>query len=177
MKFNNNLEFKDVKEFLIKFMDEDSSLKYSLLREDDSFIALINCMLKSVEYALEHQESPVWEETLDDREKQKIIYLNYLLPSYYLSDKYDNIKEFLESYVLLVNNYSLVYKEQLVENFINSVVALNNLMKVENHFARLIEISEVLITKYEKGKAVREEPFTISKTYLKELLEEAENTK
>lgn len=30
---------------------------------------------------------------------------------------------------------------------------------------------------YEKGKAVCEEPFTISKTYLKELLEEAENIK
>ena len=48
-------------------------------------------------------------------------------------------------------------------------------MKVENRFTRLIEISELLIAKYEKGHAMREEPFTSSKTYLKELLAEAEN--
>lgn len=36
---------------------------------------------------------------------------------------------------------------------------------------------DMLITKYEKEKAVHEKHFTISKTYLKELLEEVENTK
>jgi hypothetical protein len=71
--------------------------------------------------------------------------------------------------------YTLIYKENLSEKFLNSTQALNNLMKVENHFMRLIEISELLITKYEKGRKMREEPFTISKTYLKELLTEAEN--
>jgi hypothetical protein len=47
--------------------------------------------------------------------------------------------------------------------------------KTLREFMRLIEISELLITKYEKGRKMREEPFTISKTYLKELLTEAEN--
>lgn len=174
---SNDLTFEQTKEILSKFMEEDTALKYSLQREDPEFHFLIDIMIQSIEYALEHQEEPIWEKCLDEREMRKVVYLNYLLPSYFLSDKYENLKEFLDAYTLLLNNYTLIYKEKLTEKFINSTQALNNLMKVENHFMRLLEISELLITKYEKGKFLREEPFTISKTYLKELLEEANNIK
>ena len=172
---SNDLTFEQTKEILSKITKEDTALRYDLQKEDNVFFALIDIMIKSIEYALEHQEEPYWEESLDEKEMGKIVYLNYLLPSYYLSDKYENLNEFLNAYILLLNNYTLIYKDKLTEKFINSTQALNNLMKVENRFTRLIEISELLIAKYEKGHAMREEPFTISKTYLKELLAEAEN--
>ena len=172
---SNDLTFEQTKEILSKITKEDTALRYDLQKEDSVFFALIDIMIKSIEYALEHQEEPYWEESLDEREMGKIVYLNYLLPSYYLSDKYENLNEFLDAYILLLNNYTLIYKDKLTEKFINSTQALNNLMKVENRFTRLIEISELLIAKYEKGHVMREEPFTISKTYLKELLAEAEN--
>ena len=175
MTYNNDLTFEETKKILANFIKEDNALRYSLQREDDNLCDLINTMIKSIEYALEHQEEPIWEESLNEREINKVIYLNYLLPSYYLSDKYENLNEFLDAYILLLNNYTLIYKDKLTEKFINSTQALNNLMKVENHFMRLIEISELLIAKYEKNRSLREEPFTISKTYLKELLTEAEN--
>ena len=172
---SNDLTFEQTKEILNKFIKEDTVLRYELQKEDYSIPALIDIMIKSIDYALDNQENPYWEESLNEREMGKIVYLNYLLPSYYLSDKYENLNEFLNAYILLLNNYTLIYKDKLTEKFINSTQALNNLMKVENHFMRLIEISELLITKYEKGRKMREEPFTISKTYLKELLTEAEN--
>lgn len=172
---SNDLTFEQTKEILNNFIKEDTKLKYSIEKEDGEIPYLIDNMIKSIEYALEHENEPYWEESLDEREMGKIVYLNYLLPSYYLSDKYENLNEFLDAYILLLNNYTLIYKDKLTEKFINSTQALNNLMKVENHFMRLIEISELLITKYEKGRKIREEPFTISKTYLKELLTEAEN--
>ena len=172
---SNDLTFEQTKEILNKFIKEDTVLRYELQKEDNSIPALIDIMIKSIDYALENQENPYWEESLNEREMGKIVYLNYLLPSYYLSDKYENLNEFLDAYTLLLNNYTLIYKDKLTEKFINSTQALNNLMKVENHFMRLIEISELLITKYEKVRKMHEEPFTISKTYLKELLTEAEN--
>ena len=172
---SNELTFEQTKEIIQKFTKEDTTFKYALQKEDKSFLFLIDIMIQSIEYALEHQEEPMWDKALDEKEAGKIVYLNYLLPSYYLSDKYENLKEFLDAYILLLNNYTLIYQEKLNENFINSTQALNNLMKVENHFSRLIEISEFLIARYEKNKSLREEPFTITKTYLKELLAEAEN--
>lgn len=172
---SNNLTFEQTKEILNKIIKENTALKYDLQKEDDTFFMLINTMIKNVEYALEHQEEPQQKDNLNEKEIKKIIYLNYLLPSYYLSDKYENFNEFLDAYILLLNNYTLIYKDKLTEQFINSTQALNNLMKVENHFMRLIEISKILIAKYEKGRSMREEPFTITKTYLKDLLKESEN--
>ena len=172
---NSDLTFEQTKKILTDFIDNDTPLRYEIQKEDSTIPALIDIMIKSIEYAMENEEDPYWDNTLNEVDIKKIIYLNYLLPSYYLSDKYENFKEFLEAYVLLLNNYTLIYKDKLTEKFITSTQALNNLIKVENHFTRLIEISELLIAKYEKGRAMREEPFTISKTYLKELLEEAEN--
>lgn len=174
---NSNLTFEQTKEILIKFINEDTPLRYDIQREDDIIPALIDLMIQSIEYAIEHNEDPYWDNTLNEQDMKKIIYLNYLLPSYYLADKYENLKEFLEAYVLLLNNYTLIYKDKLSEKFITSTQALNNLLKVENRFTRLIEISELLIAKYEKGRNLREEPFTITKTYLKELLEETNNIK
>ena len=172
---SNDLTFEQTKEILVNFIKEDTALKYALKKENHSFTALINIMIESIEYALEHQENPIWEEALNEEEMRKVVYLNYLLPSYFLSDKYENFKEFLDAYILLLNNYALIYQKKLSENFINSTQALNNLIKIENHFTRLIEISEFLIAKYEKNRSLREEPFTITKTYLKELLTESEN--
>ena len=174
---SNDLTFEQTKKILDKFIKEDTKLKYDIEKEDDEIPYLIDNMVKSIDYALENQEKPYWEETLDEREIGKVVYFNYLLPSYYLSDKYENLNDFLDAYILLLNNYTLIYKEKLTEKFINSTQALNSLMKIENHFMRLLEISELLIAKYEKGFKLREEPFTISKTYLKELLEEANNIK
>ena len=172
---NSDLTFEQTKKILTDFIDNDTPLRYEIQKEDSTIPTLIDIMIKSIEYAMENEEDPYWDNTLNEIDIKKIIYLNYLLPSYYLSDKYENFKEFLEAYVLLLNNYTLIYKDNLTEKFINSTHALNNLIKVESHFTRLIEISELLIAKYEKGRAMREEPFTISKTYLKELLEETEN--
>lgn len=172
---NYDLTFEQTKEILTNFINKDTPLRYDIQREDNIIPALIDLMIQSIEYALEHDENPYWDNTLNEQDIKKIIYLNYLLPSYYLADKYENLKEFLDAYTLLLNNYTLIYKNKLPEKFITSTQALNNLLKVENRFTRLIEISELLIAKYEKGRALREEPFTISKTYLKELLTEAEN--
>ena len=172
---NYDLTFEQTKEILTNFINKDTPLRYDIQREDNIIPALIDLMIQSIEYALEHDENPYWDNTLNEQDIKKIIYLNYLLPSYYLADKYENLKEFLDAYTLLLNNYTLIYKNKLPEKFITSTQALNNLLKVENRFTRLIEISELLIAKYEKGRKMREEPFTISKTYLKELLTEAEN--
>ena len=172
---NYDLTFEQTKEILTNFINKDTPLRYDIQREDNIIPALIDLMIQSIEYALKHDENPYWDNTLNEQDIKKIIYLNYLLPSYYLADKYENLKEFLDAYTLLLNNYTLIYKNKLPEKFITSTQALNNLLKVENRFTRLIEISELLIAKYEKGRALREEPFTISKTYLKELLTEAEN--
>ncbi len=173
---SNDLTFEETKKILNDFIEEDTPLKYDIQKEDSSIPALINIMIKNVEEILNNQEIPS-KHNLNENELKKIIYLNYLLPSYYLSDKYENINKFLDAYILLLNNYTLIYKENLSEKFLNSTQALNNLLKVENHFMRLIEISELLIAKYEKSKSLREEPFTISKTYLKELLAEAKEAK
>ena len=173
---SNDLTFEETKKILNDFIEEDTPLKYDIQKEDSSIPALINIMIKNVEEILNNQEISSTP-NLNENELKKIIYLNYLLPSYYLSDKYKNINKFLDAYILLLNNYTLIYKENLSEKFLNSTQALNNLLKVENHFMRLIEISELLIAKYEKSKSLREEPFTISKTYLKELLAEAKEAK
>ena len=94
---SSDLTFEQTKEILNNFIKEDTKLKYDIEKEDGEIIYLIDNMIKSIEYALEHENEPYWEESLDERKMGKIIYLNYLLPSYYLSDKYENLNEFLDA--------------------------------------------------------------------------------
>ena len=77
----------------------------------------------------------------------------------------------------LLNNFINIYEDKVSDDFKGSAEAINNLIRTASNFTRLICLSDVLITKYEKGRAMREEPFSITKTYLKEIFDEIDNLK
>lgn len=171
------LSFEEVKENIKYFSENEISLKNTLDQHVHGVSFLFNYLIEAIEYAIEHPEEPQNLEKYDDKINENIILLNYYLLSYYLQDKYDYLEILIVSHMNLLNNFINIYEDKVSDDFKGSAEAINNLIRTASNFTRLICLSDVLITKYEKGRAMREEPFSITKTYLKEIFDEIDNLK
>lgn len=171
------LSFEEVKENINYFLENEITLKNILDQHTFGVGYLFKYLINSIEYAIEHPDAPQNLETYDDEINDNIILLNYYLLSYYLQDKYDYLEILIVSHMNLLNNFCKIYEDKISEDFNDSTLAINNLIKTASNFSRLIALSDVLITKYEKGRAMREEPFSITKTYLQEIFDEIDNLK
>lgn len=167
MNYDKTMSFEEIEKYFLDFFKSDTVLKRDIIEECPCIYNLIDVIFQSIKGNKDGNSQDIY---LNETEQNQLMYFHYLLPIYYFSDKYENFKEFIETYLLLINNYVINYTEFISSKLMNSVNSLNNLVKTESHFERLIEISGFLIARYEKEKHTREEPFTISKTYLKELL-------
>lgn len=172
-----DLTFKEVKENIKYFFENETTLKNTLDQRAHDATFLFNYLIDCIEYAINNPENPQNLELYDDKINDNIILLNYYLLAYYLQDKYDYLETLIVTHMHLLNNFALIYEDKISEEFKDSVIAVNNLIKTASNFTRLICLSDVLITKYEKGRAMREEPFSITKTYLKEIFDEINNLK
>ena len=171
MIYNKEISYDETKEIMQRFFDEDTDLRAKILEEVPNLQALIDIMLRNFDFAIEHADEGLKEEeTLLDGDITRLTYLNYILPSFYLADKYSNLSEFLSAYVLLCNNYLELYGESTAYTYIESVNSLVNLLQLESNFQRLIVVSETLINKYNYINANVPETLQLSKLYLKSLL-------
>lgn len=173
MIYNKEISYEETKEIMQKFFTQESELGAKIFEEVPNFKILIEIMLRNFDYAIEHAEEELVEEaTLLHGDIDRLTYLNYILPSLYLADKYPNLSEFLSAYVLLAKNYLDLYGTGVSRNYIESVNSLINLLQVESNFQRLIIVSETLINKYNYVNSNNPESLHLSRLYLKSMLGE-----
>lgn len=171
MIYNKEISYEETKEIINNFFNQDTELRTKITTEVPNFRVLIDIMLRNFDYAVEHNEEGLIEEdTLLEGDISRLTYLNYILPSFYLADKYPNLSEFFSAYVLISKNYLDLYGQQIISDYIDSVTSLINLLQIESNFQRLIVVSETLIEKYKFINTNIPETLHLSNLYLKAML-------
>lgn len=155
----NQNDFISIKNKALNFINGKSNLKNTLEKDIENWGYLIELIIHDIEND---------DKKLADGDNTKIIKINSLLPFYYLRDEYEDFEEFLEWYIILIQNYGVMIFEKN-KDVLDSLKSIVVLLQTKNNFNRLIYCSEILIKEIDYKKDKINSPYAslqISKMYL-----------
>lgn len=183
MKFvTENYTLDQVKDIIDKDINSGSIIKDATkLSKSRYIIKSINEMLEIVSKIINDMEvDPADIKAANNDMRHNLINMNQVLPYMVLSDKYEDINEFIAAYTLLGNNYvaaisAINASNRDLEAFSKSIDILTNMLESQNNYYRLINMSYDLLEKYEYISNNYASSVDISAKYLRIISKENDN--
>lgn len=162
--------FEEAKDIVLNAINEDKVFLKQLYKVCDKFDSLI----KNIIIQLEEENS---ECQLSEIDTINAIRINQVLPFYIIEEEHENMREFCQAYILILQNFINFTGEnnKIIEP---SVQVIGKLLQTEQSFSRLIYLSELLLNKYESvaQDVNRLESYKISKLYIDKILKQSNET-
>lgn len=158
--------FEQAKTIILNAINEDKAFLKQIYKVCNKFDSLLNNIIIQLE-----EEN--FDYQLSEIDTINVIRINQVLPFYIIEEEYEEMREFCQAYILILQNFVNITgeKNKIIEP---SVQVIGKLLQIEQSFTRLIYLSELLLNKYESvaQDVNRLESYRISKLYIDKILKQ-----
>ncbi len=151
--------------------NRDGELHKELHERYTNIDVLEDMILEALEYTIKNDVLIDADKRLKQGDIARLAGVAISIPYYLLAEKYAEVKEYAEAFVLLCSNYFAMYEpESLVRGTFDTV---SKLLTLEGNFTKLIVASQALVVKMEKLLDVSDQSdYGLSRQFISTMLNE-----
>lgn len=133
-----------------------------------------DCLIRHIINMLEQGDNNF---ILSDIDMINTIRINQILPFFMLEDKHEDVLQFANAWILILQNLIAMTGEKN-KGLEESTLVVAKLLHCDLNFSRLIYLSEMLLNKYEyiQMQANDMESYKLSKLYIDKILKQSDET-